>query len=147
MLAASHGRAHSVGADICDEAKESNPVGLGVRETKDASGEREVVGLTTCTPVDNDSTEVTQTFYWNRAWFGLLKPVLRPFMRAFLGQDRAMVELQREGLRFEPRLMFIHDADMPAMWYHRLKKAWSESVESGKPFVNPVQERMLHWRS
>jgi len=68
-------------------------------------------------------------------------------VRAFLAQDRAMVELQREGLMFHPRLMLIHDADVPAMWYHRLKKAWTSSVESGAQFVNPVPETTLKWRS
>ena len=119
----------------------------GTRFEHIRAGPREVVGLTTCTPVDEDNTEITQTFYWNHAWIGLLKPAFRPFVRAFLSQDRAMVELQREGLKFKPHLMFIQDADVPAMWYHRLKKAWASSVESGAEFVNPVSETTLRWRS
>ena len=51
------------------------------------------------------------------------------------------MELQREGLKFNPNLMLIQDADQPAIWYHRVKKAWAESVENGTEFVNPVQER------
>jgi len=43
--------------------------------------------------------------------------------------------------------MLIQDSDMPAMWYHRLKKAWAESVKTGAPFVNPVPEKTLRWRS
>jgi hypothetical protein len=43
--------------------------------------------------------------------------------------------------------MLIQDSDMPAIWYHRVKKAWAESVEKGTDFVNPVQERTLHWIS
>jgi hypothetical protein len=43
--------------------------------------------------------------------------------------------------------MLIQDSDVPAMWYHRLKKAWIESVETGAPFTNPVQPRTLKWRS
>ena len=54
--------------------------------------------------------------------------------------DRRMVELQREGLKFDPRLMLIQDADVPAMWYHRLKKAWADSTATGEPFVNPLKE-------
>ena len=65
----------------------------------------------------------------------------------FLGDDRRMVELQREGLKYDPPLMLIQDSDVPAMWYHRLKKAWIESVETGAPFTNPVQPRTLKWRS
>jgi len=43
--------------------------------------------------------------------------------------------------------MLIQDSDVPAMWYHRIKKAWASSSASGTPFVNPVQERTLKWRS
>lgn len=133
-----------LGGDVTTEIRFELP---GVRFEHIRAGSTEVIGLTTCTPIDDQSTEVTQTFYWNRAWLGALKPVFRPFMRAFLSQDRAMVELQREGLKFNPRLLLIRDADVPAMWYHRLKKAWTESVETGEHFVNPVAETVLKWRS
>ncbi len=106
----------------------------------------DVVGLTTCTPVDADNTIVTQIFYWPW-WLGFLKPFFLLFGRTFLSDDRKMVELQREGLKFNPSLMLIQDSDVPAMWYHRLKKAWAESTASGAPFVNPVKERTLKWRS
>ena len=58
-----------------------------------------------------------------------------------------MVELQREGLKFNPRLMLIPDADVPAMWYQRLKKAWADSTGGNAAFVNPVPETTLRWRS
>jgi len=57
------------------------------------------------------------------------------------------VELQREGLKFNPNLMLIQDGDQPAIWYHRVKKAWLESTEKDTEFVNPVQERVLRWKS
>lgn len=133
-----------LGKDISTEIRFELP---GVRFEHIRAGATEVVGLTTCTPIDDETTEVTQTFYWNRAWLGLFKPAFRPFVRAFLNQDRAMVELQREGLKFKPRLMLIQDADVPAMWYHRLKKAWGSATESGAEFVNPVPETTLRWRS
>jgi phenylpropionate dioxygenase-like ring-hydroxylating dioxygenase large terminal subunit len=119
----------------------------GVRFEHIRAGRTEVVGLTACTPLDAETTEVTQVFYWNRSWLSLITPFFRPFARAFLGQDRKMVELQREGLKFNPRLMLIQDADVPAMWYHRLKKAWAESVSTGAAFTNPVPETTLRWRS
>jgi len=106
----------------------------------------DVVGLTTCTPRDADTTEVTQTFFWP-AWLGFIKPFFWALGPTFLGDDRRMVELQREGLKFDPRLMLIQDADMPAMWYHRLKKAWAESTANGTPFVNPLKATTLRWRS
>jgi hypothetical protein len=58
-----------------------------------------------------------------------------------------MAELQREGLKYNPKLMLIQDSDVPAIWYHRLKKTWAVSIEAGTPFVNPVQPRTLRWRS
>ena len=111
------------------------------------AGKREVLGFTAVTPKDAHTTLVTQVFYWTMPWLAAIKPFFRPFARAFLGQDRRIVELQNEGLKFAPPQMLIQDADVPAIWYHRLKKAWAESVETGKPFVNPVQERTLRWRS
>ena len=106
----------------------------------------DVVGLTVCTPRDAETTEVTQVFYWP-AWLGFIRPFFMALGPTFLGDDRRMVELQKEGLKFNPNLMLIQDADQPAIWYHRLKKAWSESVAGGKPFANPVQGRTLRWRS
>jgi phenylpropionate dioxygenase-like ring-hydroxylating dioxygenase large terminal subunit len=111
------------------------------------AGKREVLGFTAVTPQDANRTLVTQVFYWTSPWLALVKPFFRPFARAFLSQDRKIVELQNEGLKFSPPQMLIQDADVPAIWYHRLKKAWAESVRTGEPFVNPVQERTLRWRS
>ncbi|MGH6870261.1 MAG: Rieske 2Fe-2S domain-containing protein [Rhizomicrobium sp.] len=105
-----------------------------------------VSGLTVCTPLDADSTQVTQIFYWP-AWMWFVKPFFDAIGPTFLGDDRKIVELQREGLKFNPSLMLIQDSDVPAMWYHRLKKAWADSTASGAPFVNPIQERVLKWRS
>jgi len=133
-----------LGGDVSTEIRFELP---GIRFEHIRGGATEVVGLTTCTPVDNGNTEVTQSFYWNRGWLNLIKPFFRPLASAFLRQDRAMVELQREGLRFNPSLMLIPDADVPAMWYQRLKKSWMASVETGEPFVNPVAETTLRWRS
>ena len=105
-----------------------------------------VTGLTTCTPVDANTTQVTQVFYWP-AWLGFIKPFFWAMGPTFLGDDRRMVELQREGLKFDPRLMLIQDADVPAMWYHRLKKEWTTARSEGRDFVNPVPETTLRWRS
>ncbi|HEX3808788.1 MAG TPA: aromatic ring-hydroxylating dioxygenase subunit alpha [Rhizomicrobium sp.] len=106
----------------------------------------DVVGLTTCTPIDGETTQVTQVFFWP-LWLGFIKPFFMLLGPVFLGDDRRMVELQRQGLIFNPPLLLIQDSDVPAMWYHRLKKAWAESVATGVPFVNPVKERTLKWRS
>ncbi len=106
----------------------------------------DVVLLTLCVPRDAETTEVVQTIYWP-AWLGFIKPFFMALGPTFLGDDRKIVELQQEGLKFNPRLMLIQDADVPAIWYHRLKKAWAESTAGGTPFVNPVPETTLRWRS
>jgi len=105
-----------------------------------------VVGLTVCTPRDAENTDVIQVFYWP-AWLNFIYPFFWALGATFIGDDRKIVELQRQGLKFNPNLMLIQDADQPAIWYHRVKKAWAESVEKGTEFVNPVQERTLRWRS
>ena len=97
-------------------------------------------------PRDDDNTDVIQVFYWP-GWLNFIYPFFWALGRTFIGDDRKIVELQREGLKFNPRLMLIQDSDQPAIWYHRIKKAWAEATESGTEFVNPVQERTLRWRS
>lgn len=119
----------------------------GLRYEIITAGSKKVFGFTACTPLTADETEVTQIFFWNIAWAGLLKPILQPVARVFLGQDRRMVTLQRQGLKYDPRLMLIRDADLPAMWYFRIKKEWASARAEGRAFVNPVKETTLRWRS
>lgn len=119
----------------------------GIRVEHIKAGRNEVVGLTTCTPISENETEVSQTFFWNISWIAPFKPIAQHVARVFLGQDRDMVALQQQGLKFNPRLMLIQDADVPAMWYHRLKKEWAEAGAAKRPFVNPVPETTLRWRS
>jgi len=105
-----------------------------------------VIGMTVCTPRDADNTDVIQVFWWP-GWLNFIYPLFWALGRTFIADDRKIVELQREGLKFNPNLMLIQDADQPAIWYHRVKKAWAESTENGTEFVNPVQERVLRWKS
>jgi phenylpropionate dioxygenase-like ring-hydroxylating dioxygenase large terminal subunit len=133
-----------LGGDLTTEIRFELP---GLRFEHIKAGKREVLGFTAVTPQDKDHTLVTQVFYWTMPALGLLRPLLAPFVRTFVGQDRKIVELQNEGLKFSPPQMLIQDADVPAIWYHRLKKAWADSVATGTPFANPVQERVLRWRS
>ena len=58
-----------------------------------------------------------------------------------------MVDLQQTGLKHDPRLMLVDDADTQAKWYYALKKAWAKSNAEGEAFVNPVKARILRWRS
>jgi len=136
-----------LGADVTTEITFELPSVRFENISGTAAGKKiDVVGFTSCTPIDAATTEVTQVFYWP-PWLSFLRPFFAMLGPIFLSDDRKMAELQREGLKFNPNLMLIQDSDVPAMWYHRLKKAWASSVESGTPFVNPVQPRTLSWRS
>ena len=133
-----------LGGDVSTEISFELP---SVRIEHIKAGRHEIVGLTTCTPVTELETEVTQTFFWTMKWVAPFKPLFRQAAVAFMNQDRAMVTLQAKGLKFNPRLMLIQDADVPAMWYHRLKKEWMSARSEGRAFVNPVPETTLRWRS
>ena len=67
--------------------------------------------------------------------------------RAFLRQDGRMVDLQNQGLRYDPGLIWIDDADRQAKWYQQLKREWAASRREQRPFVNPVEPATLRWRS
>ena len=99
------------------------------------------------TPLEKNLTEVHHAIWWDLPWLTLLQPVLRPYVRAFLNQDRAIIVKQQTGLRLDPPLLLIGDADQQAKWYHRLKNEYRRALAEGRPFVNPVKDRVLRWRS
>jgi len=111
------------------------------------AGRYAVANLTALTPVDDRTTEVNHCIYWTAPWLGALKPLLRPYVRAFLGQDAAVMTRQQQGLAFDPLLSLIDDADTQARWYFRLKQEYRRAREEDRAFVNPVRARMLRWRS
>jgi len=110
-------------------------------------GEKQVLALTCLTPVTETKTRITQIF-WSDHWvFGIAKPFLRMGVVAFLKQDGGMVNLQNEGLRYDPALIWIDDADTQAKWYQQLKREWTKSRAEGRGFVNPVKPAVLRWKS
>ncbi len=121
--------------------------GIRFETIRAANGKGAVLGLTAVTPRDETHTDVLQVFYWNIGFLGLLRPLLRPFARAFLDQDRRMVDLQQSGLAHDSRLMLAGDADAQARWYQALKREWIAHREEGRDFRNPVSETVLRWRS
>jgi phenylpropionate dioxygenase-like ring-hydroxylating dioxygenase large terminal subunit len=118
----------------------------GVRVERLTTKKHTVCNLTTITPISETETEVTTSFYTTLPWFTALKPILLPFVRTFLNQDREMVVKQQLGLQYDPPLMLIDDADTQANWYYQLKTEFSRSTIENRPFSNPVKERVLHWR-
>jgi phenylpropionate dioxygenase-like ring-hydroxylating dioxygenase large terminal subunit len=111
------------------------------------TGRHTLVNLTAVTPLGPGESEINHAIYWTLPWLGPLKPLLRPFVRAFLRQDRDVMVLQQEGLRHDPPLLLINDADTQAKWYYRLKNEYARARAENRAFVNPVKERVLRWRS
>jgi phenylpropionate dioxygenase-like ring-hydroxylating dioxygenase large terminal subunit len=119
----------------------------GIRIEHVRAGGNVLVGLTATTPVSETETEVNHLIYWTMPWLTPLAPVLRPFARTFLRQDRDVVVMQQQGLKYRPSLMLIDDADRPAKWYMRLKREFATAQAEKRPFENPVRERTLRWKS
>jgi phenylpropionate dioxygenase-like ring-hydroxylating dioxygenase large terminal subunit len=110
-------------------------------------GARQVLSLTCLTPIDETRTRITQLIWSDHPVFSLLKPVIRLGARIFLRQDGDMVNLQNQGLRYDPTLLWIDDADRQAKWYQALKREWAAARKAGRPFENPVKAAILRWRS
>jgi phenylpropionate dioxygenase-like ring-hydroxylating dioxygenase large terminal subunit len=110
-------------------------------------GARQVLSLTCLTPLDARRTRITQMIWSDHPIFTLLKPLIGLAARAFLRQDGDMVNLQNQGLRYDPALLWIDDADRQAKWYQALKREWAAARQAGRPFENPVKAAVLRWRS
>jgi phenylpropionate dioxygenase-like ring-hydroxylating dioxygenase large terminal subunit len=119
----------------------------GLRWEHVAVGKRQVLSLTCLTPLDEARTQVTQIAWSDHPAFTLLRPVIGAMARTFLRQDADMVKLQNQGLKHDPALLWIDDADRQAKWYQALKREWAASRREGRPFVNPVEPATLRWRS
>lgn len=110
-------------------------------------GRKSFISVTALMPISESRTQVIQMAYWNIPWLVLAKPFIRSFAKTFLGQDLDAVTKQQEGLKYDPSLMLINDADTQAKWYYALKKEWLESGETKREFMNPVRDTTLSWRS
>lgn len=119
----------------------------GLRWEHVTVGRRQVLSLTCLTPVDASRTRITQIAWSDHPVFALMKPLIGAWARAFLRQDGDMAALQNQGLKYDPTLLWIDDADRQAKWYQALKREWIESRREGRPFINPVEPATLRWRS
>lgn len=119
----------------------------GVRIEHVRVGRRNLYAFTGLTPIDDKHTVIHQLMYWDIGWLGLIRPFLKWFSRFFLQQDIDAVEKQQEGLKYDPSLMLIKDADTQAKWYYALKDEWDKHLEENREFRNPVKETELRWRS
>jgi phenylpropionate dioxygenase-like ring-hydroxylating dioxygenase large terminal subunit len=116
-----------------------------IRTEEIRSGKLWFSSRATVTPVRRDLCRIDFVAAWN-----LLLPVwiFRMFAEKFLRQDQETMILQAEGLKHNPRLMLIDDADRPAKWYFGLKANLLESRRTGAAMVHPMDGPVaLHWRS
>jgi phenylpropionate dioxygenase-like ring-hydroxylating dioxygenase large terminal subunit len=101
---------------------------------------------TTVTPVRRDLCRIDFVAAWNL--FFLPVSIFRIFGKIFLRQDQETMIQQAEGLKHNPHLMLIDDADRPAKWYFALKSNLIESRRTGETLPHPMSGPVtLHWRS
>ncbi|MGA3088700.1 MAG: aromatic ring-hydroxylating dioxygenase subunit alpha [Terriglobales bacterium] len=105
--------------------------------------------LTTVTPLTRSRCRIDVVAAWNLfRWFPFGAELLKFVFGRFVEQDRRTMELQSEGLRHNPHLMLIDDADRPAKWYFGLKSAMLEMKSNGGEFQHPMRRPVtLKWRS
>jgi phenylpropionate dioxygenase-like ring-hydroxylating dioxygenase large terminal subunit len=119
----------------------------GLRWEHITVGRRQVLALTCLTPLTETRTRITQMVWSDHPIFALARPLIRAGARRFLRQDGDMVNLQNRGLKSDPALLWIDDADRQAKWYQALKLEWAASRREGRAFVNPVEPATLRWTS
>ncbi len=116
-----------------------------LRTEVDRSGKLWFSSRATITPVRRDLCRIDFMAAYNIPFPVTL---FRPFAKRFLRQDQVTMIQQAEGLKCNPRLMLIDDADRQAKWYFALKAALLESRRSGEPIVHPLGGPVvLRWRS
>ncbi len=108
------------------------------------AGEKWFSSLTTVTPVTASTCRIDVLAAWNVFYrVPFVTSIARFFGARFVRQDQETMIEQAEGLRSNPSLMLIDDADKPAKWYFALKQ---NRLKGGgeHPLRGPVE---LHWRS
>jgi phenylpropionate dioxygenase-like ring-hydroxylating dioxygenase large terminal subunit len=107
-------------------------------------GDKWFSSLTTVTPVTSSTCRIDVIAAWNVFYYvPFVTPVAKFFGAKFVRQDQVTMIQQAEGLKHNPSLMLIDDADKPAKWYFALKQARLDG--GGKhPMDGPLE---LHWRS
>ncbi|MGY2049921.1 Rieske 2Fe-2S domain-containing protein [Methylobacterium sp. JK268] len=119
----------------------------GVRLERIRAGEKRIANYTFATPLGPNRTALINAMYWNMPVLNLLKPLARPLMRQFLGQDRSVLEIAQRGLDRKPAMVLIGESDVQTQWYFGLKREFLRARETGGAFVNPLAPRELRWRS
>ncbi len=107
-------------------------------------GDKWFSSLTTITPVTPSTCRIDVIAAWNVFYHvPFVTSIATYFGARFVGQDQQTMIEQAEGLKYNPGLMLIDDADKPAKWYFALKQARLKGTGE-HPLEGPVT---LHWRS
>ena len=77
----------------------------------------------------------------------LFRSIVKYFSILFLRQDHKAICQQTEALKFNPPMLLVDDADIPAKWYYRQKREFLRAEAEGRPFENPVKERVLRYKT
>lgn len=100
--------------------------------------------LTTVTPLTASTCRIDVVAAWNIGYhIPFVTSLVRFFGARFVAQDEQTMIEQARGLRSNPGLMLIDDADKPAKWYFALKQR-RLTGQGPHPLPAPVE---LHWRS
>jgi hypothetical protein len=113
------------------------------------AGDKWFSSLTTVTPVTASTCRIDVIAAWNVFYYvPFLTPIAKFFGAKFVRQDQVTMIQQAEGLKHNPSLMLIDDADKPAKWYFALKQARLDAAATGAPPKHPMDGPVeLHWRS
>jgi phenylpropionate dioxygenase-like ring-hydroxylating dioxygenase large terminal subunit len=112
-------------------------------------GDKWFSSLTTVTPTTANHCRIDVVAAWNIFYNVPLVGIIAKFFgNRFVRQDQETMIQQAEGLKHNPSLMLIDDADRPAKWYFALKQARLDAADgrgtAKHPMAGPVT---LHWRS
>ena len=105
--------------------------------------------ITTVTPTSASECRIDVFAAWNIFHnIPFVTAIATFFGKRFVEQDQVTMVQQAEGLKYDPTLMLIDDADRPAKWYFALKQARLEAEKTGTPMRHPIPGPVtLRWRS
>ena len=112
-------------------------------------GDKWFASLTTVTPTVANACRIDVCAAWNVFYVvPFVTTIAKFFGKRFVRQDQLTMIQQAEGLKYDPSLMLIDDADRPAKWYFALKQARLDSLKTGEPPRHPMEGPVtLRWRS
>jgi phenylpropionate dioxygenase-like ring-hydroxylating dioxygenase large terminal subunit len=112
-------------------------------------GDKWFASLTTVTPTVANACRIDVCAAWNVFYaVPFVTAIAKFFGKRFVRQDQETMIQQAEGLKYDPPLMLIDDADRPAKWYFALKQARLDSLKTGEPAKHPMSGPVtLRWRS